>query len=221
MSGWMGRAVAILTCFIIVDILVFLLLPARLLNVIQYDDAPASVDLMAVLFHDFNSTGTGVNNEAKRRIHHGVSLMKNGNIKYLVVAGGDRPDKEFSGAQLMADYIKNTGIMETEKIIVEDRSRDSMTNLENIGRVMGDLHLTSAGLVSSPFHLLRIKAVNMATSGKFYYFPYDAVSCSPPLSRGEIWRSAHYNLTAYVASFILPGNWYNALVQWVREHTDL
>lgn len=194
--------------------------PVTVLNFV-HDDVYAPVELAAVLFHDFDSTGNGLNNETKRRIHHALSIVRRDNIQYLLVSGGNRPDKGFTGSDLMAQYIRNIGDAGVEKIIVENKSRDSVTNLENISSIMDELHLTSAGLVSSPLHLLRIKMTNKGLHGKFWFFPYDAVSCSPPLSRKDFWFSLHYNLTVYVVSVILPERWYNTFVQWIREHTDL
>ena len=220
LSGRYSRTLKILFVVVLLYVLFLFFVPVKVLNFI-HDDVYAQVELAVVLFHDFDSSGKGLNNETKRRIHHALSLVRSDNIQYLLVSGGNRPDKGFAGADLMAQYIRNSGDTGAERIIVENKSRDSVTNLENISRIMDGLHLTSAGLVSSPLHLLRIKSTDKGLHGKFYFFPYDAVSCLPPLSRKDFWYSMHYNLAVYVVSLILPERWYNTLVQWVREHTDL
>lgn len=219
-ASGVSKAVTVFLLFFLMCLPLGLLIPAGFLNV-AHDDAPRTVDMVAVLFNDFHPSGNRLNNETKRRIHYGLSLVKRDKVKYLLVSGGSRPDKEYSGAELMVEYIQRIGGIEDERIIVENKSRDSVTNLENISRKRDELSLTSVGLVSSPLHLLRIQSTSKDIRDNFYYFPYDAVSCTPSLSRKEIWYSVHYNLAAYIVSLILPASWYDFLVQWIREHTEL
>ena len=52
------------------------------------------------------------------------------------------------------------------------------------------------------------------------YYPYNPADCSPPLSRSEIWHSAHYNGVAFALQLFLPEPLYRKLVIWIREHTE-
>jgi len=220
LSGWVKWATAIVAFFAAADIMLTLLLPVRVLNLLKPDDTFPHLALIAVLFHDFSADDTGVSSETKRRIHYALSLVERKGVRYILVAGGNRPDMSLSGADRMALYIRSIGGVDPAAIIVENKSRDSMSNLENIGRVMDGLEAVSAGLVSSPLHLWRIQEMDKVLQRKFFFLPYDAASCSPPLSRKEIWYMVHYNLAAYAAYRILPRHWYARTVRWIREHTD-
>ncbi len=216
---WASRTAIFLVLFVALDLAIFFLLPVKLLYQIQFEPLRLPVDVAAILFHDFNEPKTGISNETKRRIHYGLSLLQNNKAKALIVAGGSRPDPEINGAALMADYLRKKGIPD-DTIIVEDSSRDTLSNLENIQEIMRQRDFRSAGLVSSPYHLLRLKALNIGAHENFQYDPYDIFLCFPPLTRKEIWFSAHYNLTAFAAATVLSEERYRNIVSWIRENTE-
>ena len=215
-----GNLPLLLCCIVVVDLLLTFLVPARFLNLVETNTPQQQIGLVAVLFHDFNADKTGINNETMRRINHALAFMEKSGSSYLVVAGGYRPGEEYSGARFMADYALQTGRVAGEKIIIEDRSMDSFSNLVNIAGIMDDLGVPFGGLVSSPLHLLRIRKTVLGEGSRVYLLPYDAGSCSPPLTRWEKWKTIHYNLAAYAAALLLPSKWYDGLVKWVRENTD-
>jgi len=174
----------------------------------------------AVLFNGFTPERTGINDETRRRLQFGLSLLRSNQARLLLVVGGNRPDKGVNGARLMAKYLHEQGVAE-EQIIVEDQSRDSYSNLARIRNITGEKGLESVGLVSSPHHLLRIKGLNNPAAAGFRFLPYDAADCDPPLGRGEIWWSAHNNLAAWLAAILLPTPVYDRIVLWVRSYTNL
>ena len=120
----------------------------------------------------------------------------------------------------MAAYLRAQGVA-AEQIMIEDRSRDSCSNLEQIRKKTLALRGDTVGLVSSPHHLLRIRALNLPAAAGFRELPYSPTRCDPPLTRTEIWRSAHGNLAAWLASILLPSKVYERIVLWVRTHTAL
>ena len=105
--SWPTRALALLIIF---DLAVFFLLPVQLLYVGQPGPVRYPVDAAAILFHDFNTTRTGISNETKRRLHYGISLLQSKKAGTLLVAGGNRPDPGINGAGLMAEYVRSLGI---------------------------------------------------------------------------------------------------------------
>lgn len=216
---WPALTAFLLAGLMLADITLFALLPVRLLSPSSPPDHEKPVAVAAVLFNGFTPERTGINDETRRRLQYGLSLHRRSQARLLLVAGGSRPDKGVNGARLMAKYLYDQGVAE-EQIIVEDQSRDSFSNLVRIRNITGKKGLESVGLVSSPHHLLRIKALSPAAAA-IHFLPYDVADCDPPLTRLEIWWSAHNNLAAWLAAMLLPTPVYDRIVLWVRTYTNL
>jgi len=216
---WISWATSALALLVIIDLTVFFLLPVQLLDVSQPGPVRYRVDAAAILFHDFNARRTGISNETRRRLHYGISLLQSKKAGTLLVAGGNRPDQGINGAGLMAEYVRSLGIPDVA-VIVENSSHDSLSNLERISQIMRQHDLQSVALVSSPYHLLRLQALSIGAHAQMQYAPYDIVHCFPPLTRKDLWLSAHYNMAAYVAAAVLPKESYRWIVEWVRRHTE-
>jgi uncharacterized SAM-binding protein YcdF (DUF218 family) len=217
---WLALTVTFLTGLLMADIALFAFLPVRLLCPSLPAEHGKPVAAAAVLFNGFSPERTGINEETRRRLQFGLSLLRSNQARLLLVAGGNRPEKGINGARLMARYLRSQGVA-AEQIIVEDQSRDSFSNLARIREITGEKGLESVGLVSSPHHLLRIRALNSPAAAGFRFLPYDATDCVPPLGRGEIWLSAHVNIGAWLAAVLLPVPVYNWIVLWVRTYTNL
>lgn len=203
-----------------IDIVVFYALPLRYLypDTVPNKDT-ASLQIAAILFNDFNPTFTGINNETKRRVHHGMALLENNKVEQLIVVGGNREKSTRKGAQLMADYMLEQGVP-AEKILIETSSKDTISNIEQLGRMLAERNIDPLGLISSPYHLLRLQTMRIPFKADLRYYWYNPVNCFPPLSRNEVWYSAHYNALAYIAQIILPKTAYRNTVMWIREHTE-
>jgi len=201
------------------DLAAFSALPFGVLYPVIFDGGGGKPETAAILFNDFNGDFTGVNDETKRRIHHGLSLLETGRVKQVVAVGGNRERSERKGARLMVDYMLEQGTP-PEKILVEASSKDSMSNLEQLGKVLAGQDISTLGLVSSPYHLLRIRTMDIPLPAEIVLFSYDPADCFPQLTRKEAWFSAHYNAVAYLAQLLLPEKLYRNIVYWVREHTE-
>ena len=108
LSSRISLTIIFLIAAMIVDIIFFYAIPLRFL----YPDTllkgdTESLQIAAILFNGFNPTFTGINNETKRQIHHGMSLLENNKVEQLIVVGGNREKGHRTGARLMADYILN------------------------------------------------------------------------------------------------------------------
>ena len=206
------------TILILADLGIFFILPLETLEShLPAPDYP--VDAAVVLFNDFANSVSGINPETRRRIHHGIKLLQDGKVEYLLVTGGNRAwDKNLKGSHLMRKYMSHLGIAKN-KILTEDRSFDTGTNLKLAGKVLQGQGLSSMVLVSSPYHLKRIQAFTKPQSHDLHFSPYSLNTASPPISRSELWYSAHHNLTAYTALMILPDAMYGSLIRWIRKNT--
>ena len=214
--------ITLLVFTVAMDIIVFYTIPLRhLYPSTLLNNNTESLQIAAILFHDFNPTFTGINNETKRRIHHGMSLLENNKVEQLIVVGGNRERSKRNGARLMADYMLKQGIP-AEKILIEKKSKDSISNIEQLGKILAQHNINTLGLISSPYHLLRIQAMHIDVPFKtdIKLFPYNPSSCVPPLTRSEVLFSTHYNVIAYIAHVILPEFLYRETVMWIREHTE-
>lgn len=204
----------------IADFGIFYTLPLRFLYPVTFDAGSERIKIVAILFNDFDETYTGINNETKRRANHGIILAGRNSVEKLVLVGGNREASQRKGAQLMADYLLEQGVPR-QKILIEHTSRDTVSNLEQLGKLLAEEDMSTITLVSSPYHLMRIKNMQIQSRVDFIYSSYNPADCFPPLSRSEIWYSAHYNIAAYVAQTLLPGSLYREFVKWIRENTEL
>ncbi|GAB4335490.1 MAG: hypothetical protein Kow0089_05230 [Desulfobulbaceae bacterium] len=208
-----------LVLLLLLDGAFFLFSPLDLLYPFRFPPPSGQFQVAAVLFNDFNGTYDGINDETKRRIHRAMSLLERNIVDRLVVVGGNREGSERHGAQLMADYLLAQGVP-ADKITVADTSRDSLSNLEELERIAHAERIETIGLVSSPYHLRRIQTMRLPLRTGLRYVPWDPFSCTPPLTRSEVWFSAHYNMAAYLAQQLLPSELYRGVVYWIREHTE-
>jgi uncharacterized SAM-binding protein YcdF (DUF218 family) len=202
------------------DIIVFSIVPlGKIDNLVTFDKLSHSAPI-AVLFHGYTGTRKAIDRETKRRMNFGIFLFENNDSKVLITSGGKRPDNQKTGAVLMAEFAAEAGVSE-RNLHIEDASYDSKSNLENISRwISKQKRNPEVILVSSPFHLIRIKALREISATKTYYAPYLLHEANPPIPRVELWRSAHYNLAIYIANKILPIEFYDHFVRLLRKNTS-
>lgn len=217
---WPTLTATLLAGLLAVDLALFALLPVRALHPDLPSPDQEPVAVAAILFNGFNVERTEINDETKRRLAHGLALLRGGRAKLLLVAGGNRPGQTANGARLMAGYLQSQGLAEN-RIVVEDQSRDSRSNLDRIREKLRTQGLGSTALVSSPHHLWRIRLLPGQVAAGFTFLPYDPTDCVPPLTRLEIWCSAHNNGAAWLAAVLLPERLYDGIVGWVRTYTTL
>lgn len=93
------------------------------------------------------------------RLDKGVQLYNNGYGKYIIVSGGRGSGESVTEADAMKLYLSEKGVP-ADKIILEDKSVSTMTNIANSSKVMKDNGMKTAVIVSNKYHLKR--AVLMA-----------------------------------------------------------
>lgn len=90
----------------------------------------------------------------RRRIAAGINLYKRGFVKYIIASGGQGSGEKISEAECIKRYLIQRGIPGS-LIYKDDKSINTMENLENSKKIMQDKNLRTAIVVTNPFHLYR------------------------------------------------------------------
>lgn len=116
--------------------------------------------------------GTTLSQFLKKRLDKGIELYNGGFADYILVSGGQGPGEEITEAEAMKRYLLSQGIDEN-KIIIEDKSGNTMENLRYSKDVMNKKQLNTAIVVSNKYHLKRASVMakkvglNASYSGVF------------------------------------------------------
>ena len=210
-----------LTKFIIIltviDFVAFVCIPQRWVypSISSTLDRPHKADAIVVLFHDFGDYHS-MGRESLRRVHYGVNLFKDGYASNIIFAGGARLSRNLYGSKLMASFARELGIP-PEQVHFEARSNDSISNWEESYKTLKKHQWYSVLLVSSLFHLKRIKMLINNRGINVYYTPVPFNSCNPPITSFDYWFSAHYNLVSYLLYCLLPSSTYRNLINKIRH----
>jgi uncharacterized SAM-binding protein YcdF (DUF218 family) len=93
----------------------------------------------------------------KERLDTVLALMEQYEYRRIIVSGGAVASK-LTEAEIMKRYLMDHGVPE-EKIILEDRSRNTVHNAVNSFLLMQEHGLTSCLLVSNSFHIRRMQFI--------------------------------------------------------------
>ena len=94
------------------------------------------------------------------RLDHAVALFADGLARYLIVTGGKQPGDRTTEAATARAYALARGVP-ADRILMEDRGRNTLESLQAVELLMRGNHLHSALFVSDRTHMLRV--VRMAT----------------------------------------------------------
>ena len=135
------------------------------------------------------------------RLRHAASLHATGRVGRILVTGGRSPEDALSEAEAGRDWLLAEGVPR-HAILVEDRSRTTIENLERAKPILVGNGLHSVLIVSDPLHLRR--ALLIADRIGL------AASPSPtPTSRYRSWRTALPFLareTWFMAQYLATGS---------------
>ncbi|WP_027308004.1 YdcF family protein [Caloramator sp. ALD01] len=92
------------------------------------------------------------------RTDKGLSLLNEGKVKYIIVSGGKGQGEGIEEAEAMKEYLIAKGVSK-EKILVENKSKNTYENLKYSKEIMNRKNLKSAIIVSNKFHLFRSMVV--------------------------------------------------------------
>ena len=121
----------------------------------------------------------------RARLDHAIRLHRRGVAPYLVLTGGIGTGDTTSEAEVSRAYALRRGVPDSA-ILVETEGRDTRESLESVAGIMRRRRLTSAVLVSDPFHMARLRI--LAT--QLGIVPYTSPTRTSPISanREQSWR---------------------------------
>ncbi len=89
------------------------------------------------------------------RLDHAVELYHAGVAPWLIVTGGKQEGDRTTEAATARAYAERHGVP-ADRIIGEDRSRNTLASVRGVAAVMQERDLRSAVFVSDPTHMLRV-----------------------------------------------------------------
>jgi uncharacterized SAM-binding protein YcdF (DUF218 family) len=130
------------------------------------------------------------------RIEHGIALYQAGIVRHLIFTGGVGSQAQIAESAAARNIALARGIPE-RAISIESISRTTLGNLTESKQIMHDRGLTTAVIVSDPFHLRR--SCQMARDVGIVATPsgtpstrYISISTQFPFVMREIYFTLHY-----------------------------
>ena len=90
----------------------------------------------------------------QERLNHAIELFKQGRVKAIVLTGGFGDGAPMAESQVAKTYCLERGIPE-EALHLETRSQTTVENLAEAEKLLKEQGMTSALIVSDPWHLKR------------------------------------------------------------------
>lgn len=214
---WVRRPpfMRVLLVLLMTDALVtvgYLILVQRVLDHHAPDGAE---DVGIVFFQDFGSQG-GLGTGSVRRVDRAATLYHRDRLQDLILVGGARPETGALGAERMAQALIERGVP-AARLHVDRRSFDTTTNWHAARRYLDVGGWQRPVLISSPWHLLRIRWYAAETRA-LALVPTDAVLPSLRKRPLESLVDIHWEYLAWAARGLLPEGLYHGLLeQWRRQ----
>ncbi|MDO4302850.1 MAG: YdcF family protein [Bacillota bacterium] len=145
--GWFKRIFMVLVC---VGLAVFLFVEGCIISGFT-KTAPSGLDYLVVLGAQMKTSGPS--KALQYRLDAAFEYLENNPDTRVIVSGGQGADEHISEAQGMYDYLVDKGIS-PERIIMEDRSRNTFQNLTFSAEYL-DREKNSVAVVSNDFHVFR------------------------------------------------------------------
>ena len=135
-------------------ILIFFLIGTIYIYSVPILNKPVKSDVIIILGCRVN--GTQASEFLARRVDVGANLYKQGFADNIIVSGGMGDKEDISEAECMKNILIKSGI-DSNKIILEDESRNTSENIKFSSKIMKKLNYKNAIIVSNNFHLRRTK----------------------------------------------------------------
>ncbi|GLB52584.1 hypothetical protein NBRC110019_16240 [Neptunitalea chrysea] len=120
----------------------------------EYYDTPSDV---ALVLGAGTSKGK-ISYVFEQRILHAVKLYKNNSVKYIIFTGGYGEGQTISDSKAAKNFVISKGVP-AKNILIEESSTITFSNIKNARKVMDETGLSSALLVSDPYHMKRAMAM--------------------------------------------------------------
>ena len=115
----------------------------------------------------------------RARLDHAISLHRDSIAPILIFTGGVGVGDTISEAEVGRRYALREGV-EEQRIIVERAGLSTEQSIRTVARLMERRGMTSAVLVSDPFHMLRLRIV----AGRHGIRSYTSPTRSSPIREG-------------------------------------
>ncbi len=147
----------------------------------------------------------------KARLDQALELYAEGYSVRVILTGGVGIGDTVSEAQVGARYMERAGV-DSDHILVEPTGLSSEESLVAVSHLMSNHGLTSALLVSDPFHMLRLRLL----ASRHDMRAYSAPTRTSPIAAGsaEEWRHI------FRESLILPSLALGGLAQSISRALD-
>ena len=131
----------------------------------------------------------------RERINHGINLFKTEKVDYIIFTGGLGKNQKESDSKIAKKYAILNGIPE-DKILIEEKSTITFTNLKYSKIIIDSLNLTSVLIVSDPLHMKRSIAMTkkLKINSKPSPTPTSMYKSKSTKFRSLIYESFFYNL---------------------------
>ena len=113
----------------------------------------------------------------RARLDHGIDLWNRKMGKVLVFTGGQAYGDTTSEAEVGRSYARKHGVPDTV-ILLETKGRTTRESMLGVAEILGTRGITSAILVSDPFHMLRLSI----TGRRFGLTTYTSPTRTSPIS---------------------------------------
>jgi uncharacterized SAM-binding protein YcdF (DUF218 family) len=128
----------------------------------------------------------------RERINHAIQLYREGAVQKIVFTGGVGIKSPMAEAVIAQQYAIQRGVPVSD-ILIEDQSRNTLSNLTNAAPILAANDIESVILVSTPFHMRRALLIANALDLNAYLSP----------TRTTEWRGSRpYFFTREVAAFL-------------------
>lgn len=121
----------------------------------------------------------------RARLDHGIDLWNHGMGRILVVTGGEGSGDTTSEAAVGRAYARKHGVPDTA-IVLENKGRTTRESMLAVSEILGSRGITSAILVSDPFHMLRLSILGRRFGLTTYTSPTRTSPISP--NQEKRWR---------------------------------
>lgn len=122
--------------------------------ILRFSSAAAPVKSDCIIILGCKVKGSELSPFLIARTDEGLRLYNEGYGEYIIVSGGRGPGEDITEAQAMKDYLVGKGV-EPSRIIIEDKSTSTYTNIKYSSEVMKQRGMKSAVIVSNKYHLRR------------------------------------------------------------------
>jgi uncharacterized SAM-binding protein YcdF (DUF218 family) len=134
----------------------------------------------------------------KARLDHAIDLYERGVAPVLIMTGGQAPGDTVSEAVVSRRYAIREGVP-AAAILTERGGMTTVESMEAVARLMRTREMTTAVMVSDPFHMLRLKLLARQVGIRGYTSP----TRTSPISRNRAEERKHLIRESFSLPFAL------------------